>query len=330
MENEKKMASATSWARKRRGNGPVKLISATESGAAGQYGPALHRRANVARDRHKSLKRSGKNQTYMPSEARGSATLLPNFWFRRAGPVPGVPGAKTEAKAAGHLREREAITIPTRSARGVLMKIQVPSIAVSLAIGAVFAISAVGVSGTAKAQQQPPTNGWYKVCAKQEDNDICNVQFQSVANTGQLVTAISLLEIKGKINRKSLQVTVPTGRLITPGIKVKVDDKKELTLPYFICVPQSCIAEIPLDDSIIALFKGGSGLTATSTNFQNKPNPVQITLDGFTAAFDGPPLKRDELQARQQQLQEELRKKAEEQRKKLQEEQDKAKKATDN
>ncbi|MGI9400262.1 MAG: invasion associated locus B family protein, partial [Rhizobiaceae bacterium] len=74
--------------------------------------------------------------------------------------------------------------------------------------------------------------------------------------------------------------------------------------------------------------KGGGELTLTSTNFQGKPNPIKVTLSGFTAAFDGPPLKQDQLEARQRQLQEELRKKAEEQRQRLQEEQNKAKEST--
>ena len=204
------------------------------------------------------------------------------------------------------------------------MKIKFSVSAASIASAALAACFLVQAPQAAFAQQ-PPRNGWFKVCAKQEENDICNVQFQSVANTGQLITGISLLEIKGKVNRKSMQVTVPTGRFIPAGIKLKVDDGKEVTLPYFICVPQSCIAEVPLDDTIITMFKGGGKLTATSTNFQNKPNPVEITLQGFTAAYDGPPLKQDELEARQRQLQEELRKKAEERRKKLQEEQEKAK-----
>ena len=202
------------------------------------------------------------------------------------------------------------------------MKIQVSFSAASIA--AALAVAMLVPTG-ALAQQKPPVNGWYKLCAKQEDNDLCNVQFQSVANTGQVVTALSLLEIKGKINRKSFQVTVPTGRYIPAGIKVKVDDKKEMTLPYFVCLPDKCIAQVPLDDSITTLFKSGSTLTVTSTNFENKPNPVEVTLAGFTAAYDGPPLKQSELEARQRQLQEELRKKAEEQRKKLQQAQDKAK-----
>lgn len=195
--------------------------------------------------------------------------------------------------------------------------------AVLLAAASFFAAAIFGAP--AKAQQQPPTNGWFKVCSKQDDSDICNVQFQSVASTGQVITAISLAEIKGKVNRRIFQITVPTGRLLPAGIKLKVDDKKEVAIPYAFCFPQSCMAEVQLDDNLIALLKSGKGMTITSTNFQNKPNPVTVTLEGFSGAYDGEPLKRDELEQRQRELQEELRKKAEEQRKKLQEEQDKAK-----
>ena len=56
--------------------------------------------------------------------------------------------------------------------------------------------------------------------------------------------------------------------------------------------------------------KAGGELTLTSTNFRAKKNPVKITLKGFTAAFDGPALKRDQVQNRQKKLEEELKKKA--------------------
>ena len=199
-----------------------------------------------------------------------------------------------------------------------------------LAAATVAGVVASSFTAAPAMAQQPPQNGWYKVCAKQEENDICNVQFQSVASNGQLVTAVSLATIKGKINRRIFQVTVPTGRLIPAGVKVQVDDKKETGIGYSICIPQSCMAEAVLDDNLVALLKSGKAMIITSTNFQSKPNPVTVSLEGFTAAFDGPPLKQDELQARQRELQDELRRKAEEQRKKLQEEQDKAKAAQSN
>ena len=181
------------------------------------------------------------------------------------------------------------------------------------------------ISSPVNAQRAVPPAGWFKVCSKQDDNDICNTQIQSVASTGQVVTAISLIEIKGSINRSLFQITVPSGRLIPAGIKLSVDDKKNTTLPYVYCFPQSCMAEVKLDKGLIGVLKAGGKLLVTSTNFQNKENPIEMTLSGFTAAFTGPPIKQDALADRQKQLQEELQKKAEEARKKLQEAQDAAK-----
>lgn len=204
-----------------------------------------------------------------------------------------------------------------------------PTRITNFAIGAAIALPLAAAGASAYAQQAP-TNGWYKVCSKQEENDICNVQFQSVAATGQLLTAVSLLEVKGKINGRKFQVTVPSGRLVPPGIKVKIDENAPVTLPYAVCFPQRCIAEAQLDDNVIASLKNGGELTLTSTNFQSKENPIKVTLEGFTAAYEGEPLKQDELEARQRQLQDELRKKAEEQRQRLQAEQEKAKQGATN
>ncbi len=195
--------------------------------------------------------------------------------------------------------------------------------------GSVFAVciaagTFLSASTPASAQTQRP-DGWFKVCAKQENNDICNTQIQSVAGTGQVLTALSLIDVKGEINRRVFQITVPSGRLIPAGIKLRVDDKQETTLPYLYCFPQSCIAEVQLDDALVGILKAGVRLTVTSTNVQQQPNPIEITLNGFTAAYDGPPLQQEELEVRQRQLQDELRKKAEEARKKLQEAQDAAK-----
>ncbi len=183
------------------------------------------------------------------------------------------------------------------------------------------AMAAAGISaGYAQAQTGP--GGWYKVCSKQADNDFCNVQFQAVANTGQVLTSVNLATVSGKINRRIFQITVPTRRLIPAGISITIDENKPVKIPYVFCFEDRCMAEVPLDDNMVKAFKAGGKITVSSTNFQNKPNPIEVTLSGFTAAFDGPALKPDELQSRQEQLQNELKGKAEELRKKLQDEQD--------
>ena len=145
--------------------------------------------------------------------------------------------------------------------------------------------------------------GWFKACTKQEDIDICNVQNIMTAQTGQLVTGISLIELKGKVNRKVFQVTVPSGRLVPPGIGLQIDGGKTQKLDYVICFPDRCIAEAQLSDQLVANFKKGSALTLTSVNFQNQPNPIKVTLEGFTGAYDGPALQQSDIEDRQKKLQ---------------------------
>ena len=186
---------------------------------------------------------------------------------------------------------------------------------------------AAAMPASAQQQQQLP-QGWFKACSKQADVDICNVQNVMTANTGQLLTGLSLIELKGKVNRKVFQITVPSGRLLPPGIGLQIDGGKAQKIDYVICFPDRCVAEAQLSDALVASFKKGSELTLTSVNFQNQPNPIKVTLKGFTGAFDGAPLQQADLQDRQKKLQDFVSKNNQDFAKKLKDEQAKAK-ATD-
>jgi invasion protein IalB len=198
----------------------------------------------------------------------------------------------------------------------------------SLAVCGAFGIAVLASSSVVHAQSQPGNplaRSWYKVCSKQGENNICNVQFQVTADTGQLVTAVNLLSVTGKIKRQIFQIAVPSGRFIPAGVSVSIDGGKGNKLPYSICLPSRCMAEVPLSAGLLKALKKGGELMLTSTNFQNKKSPIKVSLNGFTAAYEGNPIKRTELQNRQKKLQEELQKKAEAARKKLEEAQKKAK-----
>ncbi|WP_027151738.1 invasion associated locus B family protein [Mesorhizobium sp. WSM2561] len=195
-----------------------------------------------------------------------------------------------------------------------------------MAAGVVGFLGAQLPAALAQQQQQIP-QGWFKACTKQEDVDICNVQNITTAGNGQLVTGVSLIELKGKVNRKVFQVTVPSGRLIPPGIGLQIDTGKAQKLDYVICFPDRCVAEVPLTDQLINSFKKGSNLTLTSVNFQNQPNPIKVALTGFSGAFDGPPLQQSDIEDRQKKLQDFVAKNNQDFAKKLKDEQDKAKTA---
>ena len=195
----------------------------------------------------------------------------------------------------------------------------------------VMAAGVVGFLGAelpaASAQQQQIPQGWFKACTKQEDVDICNVQNITTAGNGQLVTGVSLIELKGKVNRKVFQVTVPSGRLVPPGIGLQIDANKPVKLDYVVCFPDRCVAEVPLTDQLVQSFKKGQAITLTSINFQSQPNPIKVALSGFSGAFDGPPLQQSDIEDRQKKLQDFVAKNNQDFAKKLKDEQDKAKAA---
>jgi len=185
-----------------------------------------------------------------------------------------------------------------------------------------LAFTAIALSAPAFAQQGPT---WQKRCTKAGENDICNVQYTILTNTRQLVTGVNLLQSKGKQNRRIFQIAVPSSRYIPAGIKVKIDEGKENTIPYSLCLPDRCLAEIPLSDNLVKALKGGGKMTLTSTNFRAQKNPISVSLKGFTAVYDGPAMQPSEVQSQQRKLQEELQRKAKETADKLKAAQDAAK-----
>ncbi|MEX6508617.1 invasion associated locus B family protein [Jiella sp. M17.18] len=192
-------------------------------------------------------------------------------------------------------------------------------------VASVPAARAQAAADQNQADQGVPTE-WFKVCAKQGDNDICNTQYTLFADTRQMITAINLITVKGKVNQKVIQAVVPSGRVIPAGVQVKIDDGQPQTLNYSVCFPNRCIAEAELTDAMVASMKKGKQMVVTSINFQRQANPVPITLSGFTQAYDGPPKAQPELAQRQKELNDALQKQAEERRKKFEDAQNAAKK----
>ena len=168
-------------------------------------------------------------------------------------------------------------------------------------------IGLITSSAVAQGTGNVAASGWFKTCNKQGNSDICNVQYRVVTKQGnQLVTSLNLIEVKGETNRKIFRIIVPTGRSLPKGIQVQVDGKRSVVIPYSYCRPQLCGAEVILNDELVNVFKAGNGLVVTSINFQEKQNPVPVTLKGFTAAFNGPAVKLEDPASREELLKKQL------------------------
>ncbi|WP_273718327.1 MULTISPECIES: invasion associated locus B family protein [Bartonella] len=193
--------------------------------------------------------------------------------------------------------------------------------AVSVLVGAAALFLVAGISANAQTLSQ----GWYKVCSKQHDVDICNTMNTVLSNTGQPLTAFNLVEIKGKQNEKRIGIQVPTGRFLPEGVHIQIGDGFSKKIPYIICNGPSCIANDVLDDKLIAAMKSGTKMVVTTVNFRGSANPIEFSLNGFTTAYTGPGMEEKDFQQEQIKLQQAIQSNQKEIEERMRAEQEKAK-----
>lgn len=174
----------------------------------------------------------------------------------------------------------------------------------------------------AKGAEDQKGTAWIKLCNTDEETkkEQCLVtQELRDGNSGQLLASGSVRLVEGE--KTLLIVAVPIGVLLTPGVRLQIDNDKPIIKPYTICFPHACVMRTELDDDFISSMKRGNQLTVSVLNTARKALGFPLTLVGFTKAFEGPPIDPELYKKAQQKLADEIKRRAEEARKKQEQEQ---------
>ena len=178
---------------------------------------------------------------------------------------------------------------------------------------------------TAAPEQQQPAepqlifSPWTKFCLKgQEANakQVCFTGKDGRVESGMPVVAAVLIEPEGE-PKKILRVTLPLGMSIQPGTRVIVDQGQPMTGPYVICFQNGCMADYEASGELIGKLKKGQNLVVQGINGSGQGITLQLPLNDFAKAYDGPPTDPQVFEAQQKKLQDELQRRAEEARRKL-------------
>jgi invasion protein IalB len=169
------------------------------------------------------------------------------------------------------------------------------------------------------AEPQLIFSPWTKFCLKgQEANakQVCFTGKDGRVESGMPVVAAVLIEPEGE-NKKILRVTLPLGMSIQPGTRVIVDQGQPMTGPYVICFQNGCMADYEASGELVGKFKRGQRLVVQGFNGSGQPISLELPLNDFAKAYDGPPTDPQVFEAQQKKLQEELQKRAEDARRRL-------------
>ncbi len=136
------------------------------------------------------------------------------------------------------------------------------------------------------ASERSPEDNWLKVCDTLDDGRQACIMRQVVTNGGVFSGSFLLRDDPSQESRLLAVAAVPLGVLLPFGLTWQIDGSKPVRVPFMTCDPQSCAAQLVVNEAYIQSLKRGGTLRLTAKNRRNEDLNVDITLAGFTAVYD--------------------------------------------
>jgi invasion protein IalB len=131
------------------------------------------------------------------------------------------------------------------------------------------------------------SQNWLKVCDPLPDGQQACIMRQVVLANGQFLGSFLLRDDPGQESRLLAVAAVPLGVLLPFGLTWQIDGAKPIRVPYMLCDPTSCATQLVINEQYVNSLKKGGVLKLTAKNRQNQDLTIEITLAGFTSAYDG-------------------------------------------
>ncbi|TAL27320.1 MAG: invasion associated locus B family protein [Alphaproteobacteria bacterium] len=101
-----------------------------------------------------------------------------------------------------------------------------------------------------------------------------------------LTTLVHMVKNKDKKDVTMIRVVTPLGTLLTPGMAIKIDDGKQIKVPYLQCLPGGCLVDMVFDQEMMDKMKKGKTLFVAYRAGNGKDAQLPVSLKGFGPALD--------------------------------------------
>ena len=157
-----------------------------------------------------------------------------------------------------------------------------------VALAAVIALVGLASSAAPQGVIRSVHNDWQIRCdtppgAKTEQCALIqSVTAEDRPNIGMTVIILKTVDKKTRLMR----VIAPPGVLLPSGLGLKIDNAEIGRAGFVRCVPNGCVAEVIMDDTLIGKLR--TGQSATFIIFQTPEEGIgfPISLKGFGEGFD--------------------------------------------
>jgi invasion protein IalB len=130
---------------------------------------------------------------------------------------------------------------------------------------------------------------WRKVCFKPGGASmVCRTSISGSWDTGQVAVRADLIEREGE-SAARLQLFLPVGLYLPPGVKITVDQGSAHHIPYNWCLTNTCIAAQVADPKLIEEMETGQKLVLEVVDSNVTTVSTALPLGQFAAARKNAP-----------------------------------------
>ena len=132
-------------------------------------------------------------------------------------------------------------------------------------------------------------SAWRKVCFMPPDAKmLCRTTSQGTWDTGQVAVRVDLIERAGSSSGR-LQIFVPVGLYLQPGVKVTIDQGAPIQVPYSWCLTNICVAATPASPDLIHQMESAQTLTLEVVDSNLLTVATSLPLDQFATVRNAAP-----------------------------------------
>src|SRR5215469_10615269 len=145
----------------------------------------------------------------------------------------------------------------------------------------------------ARGQQKLPGltySTWKKLCFRgaqgADTKMVCRTSIEGKSDLGQIILKIDLIE-REDAPAARLQIFVPAGNFLQPGIRLTVDKDPSMLVPYTICLSNGCVAATVPEPKLLRELETGRVLSLEVVNSDVVTVIASLSLDNFANARQG-------------------------------------------
>jgi invasion protein IalB len=165
-----------------------------------------------------------------------------------------------------------------------------------LALGLLLAPGSYGIAAAqekaAATSKTRDFGDWRLICetSKKSGQEQCAI-FQRVLFGKDKPKGVALMmQVRiGKVKDKPatmVRLLTPLGTLLPPGMAIKIDDGKDIKVPFLLCLEGGCIVELAFEPDIVSKMKAGKAMLVAYKTPDGKSNTVKVSLKGFSEAVE--------------------------------------------